>query len=167
MSKQITLNVFNQSSIAAAAEEIRAYAEWVGRKAEALAKRLADYGLTQVAVGFNAVRYDGVKDVTVHLEKRSETSYAIVAEGATVLILEFGAGIRYGDGHPLAGALGYGPGTYPNQRRAIDPGYWYYTGSDGRGGHYSAGNAPGMVMYLTGMDLRNEVERIAQEVFNS
>ncbi len=153
--------------VADAVRDLNLYTAWVKRKTEALARRLAEYGLKRVEVGYNAALYDGTKHILLYVEQRSENEFAIIADGSTVLILEFGAGVRYGSGHPLAGQFGFGPGTYPNQKHAINPGYWYYTGEDGTGHHYSAGNAPSMVMYLTGMELEREVERIAREVFST
>ena len=80
--------------------------------------------------------------------------------------MEFGSGVKYGAGHPLDGDLGMGPGTFPGQTHVPQPGYWWYKGEDGKS-HYSVGNAPSMVMYLTGKELEWEVERIAKEVFGT
>jgi hypothetical protein len=166
MSKTIRVNVFDVSSINSAVHELQMYAVWVQRKANELAERLADYGLQRVEIGYAGALYDGDKDVEVTLERREENTDAIVASGATVLILEFGAGVTYGNGHPQAAEFGYGPGTYPGQTHAFDPKGWWYTGSDGKG-HHSYGNVPSMVMYITGIELEQEVERVAKEVFST
>lgn len=165
MNKTINIDLFDTKSITAAVREVRNYRDWLKRKTEQLAQRLAEYGLTRVELGFVAAIYDGDKDYSVTLEPRGKNTYAIVASGATVLILEFGAGIRHGSGHPQAREFGYGPGTYPGQKHAIDPGYWWYTGSDGKS-HYSEGNPPNMPMYQTAKELETQVERIAREVFS-
>lgn len=166
MSKTIYINILDASSVDSAIREIQEYAKWVQTKAEALAKRLAAYGLTQVRIGYNAAVYDEDKHIEVSVANRGDGTYAITAEGRDVLFLEFGSGVRYGDGHPLNGDLGMGPGTYPGQTHVPEPGYWWYTGEDGES-HFSVGNAPSMVMYLTGMELEREVERIAREVFST
>ena len=166
MSKTITFDIFDPASIQRAAQEIREYSKWVQDKADMLARRLAAYGLTRVRIGYNAAVYDQDKDVEVSVENSGDNTYVIRASGRDVLFLEFGSGIRYGDGHPLNGEFGMGPGTYPGQTHVPDPGYWWYTGEDGKS-HYSVGNAPSMVMYLTGMELRNELTRIAREVFSA
>ena len=169
MSRTITIDVFNPASIDAAVKETRAYGQWVQRKTEELAKRLAEYGLRRVQVGYNAALYDEDKtkrDVTLTVEERGTGQYAIVAYGYDVLLLEFGSGVKYGGGHPLDGEFGMGPGTFPGQTHVPVPGYWWYTGEDGKS-HYSIGNAPSMVMYLTAMELRQEIMRIAREVFAS
>ena len=169
MSRTITINPFDPASVRAAANEIREYAKWVEARTTELVERLADYGLTRVRMGYDAALFDEdkeVRDVDVSVENRGENTYAIVASGHDVLFLEFGSGIKYGDGHPLNADFGMGPGTYPGQTHVPDPGYWYYTGADGES-HSSEGNAPSMVMYLTGMELEAELLRIAREVFNS
>lgn len=165
MSKTITIDIFNPESIRAAQREIQAYKQWVIRKTEELAQRLAEYGVQRVEVGYAEALYDGDKDITYTVEQRGERSYAIVASGKTVLFLEFGAGV-IGEGHPLDGEFGYGPGTYPGQTHVPVPGFWWYTGSDGES-HYSRGNPPSMVMYQTGKELRTELLRIAREVFSA
>lgn len=166
MSKTIAIDILDASSVDAAVREIQEYARWVQTKAEALAKRLAAYGLTQVRIGYNAAVYDEDKHIEVSVANRGDNTYVITAEGRDVLFLEFGAGVRYGDGHPLNGELGMGPGTYPGQTHVPEPGYWWYMGEDGES-HFSVGNAPSMVMYLTAMELEREVERIAMEVFST
>lgn len=163
MSKTIAINILNPSSIDAAVREIREYSRWVQRKTQELAQRLAEYGLTRVQIGYADALYDGDKDVTVTVEQRGDNTYAIVASGKTVLLLEFGAGL-IGYGHPQAAQFGYGPGTYPGQTHVPEPGYWWFTGNDGES-HFSRGNPPSMRMYLTAIELEQAIERVAREVF--
>lgn len=165
-----TINVtLSVSSFDKAIREILAYKEWVERKAKELARRLAEEGVGLASAKFVATEifYDGIAECNVTVEQRSENTFAVLANGKTALILEFGAGIRHGGGHQMAAEMGYGPGTYPGQTHAIEPGFWYYTDSSGKGGNYSEGNPPGMVMYTTAKNLRNSLERIAKEVFSS
>lgn len=169
MSKKITFDIFDPASIQRAAQEIRNYSKWVQNKTEELAKRLSEYGLRRVQVGYAAALYDVDKtqrDVTLTVEERGNGQYAIVAYGFDVLLLEFGSGVKYGSGHPLDGEFGMGQGTFPGQTHVPNPGYWWYKGEDGKS-YFSVGNAPSMVMYLTGMELRNELIRIAREVFST
>lgn len=169
MSRTIHIDIFDTASIQAAVREIEDYKKWVVEKANELVKRLSEYGLRRVQVGYAAALYDIGKtqrDVVLSVEQRGEAQYAICAYGFDVLLLEFGSGIKYGGGHPLDSELGMGPGTFPGQTHVPDPGYWWYKGEDGKS-HYSVGNAPSMVMYLTGMELRQEIERIAKEVFRA
>ena len=165
MSKTIHINPFDPASVAKAVQEVRDYSRWVQDKANELAHRLADMGAVLASIEFSRVPYIGKKDVNVDVEQRSENTFAIVASGETVLILEFGAGIRYGNGHPQAEEFGYGPGTYPGQTHALDPNGWWLPKAAG-GGH-SYGNPPAMAMYLTGKELADRVLEVAKEVVRS
>lgn len=155
----------DSAGIQGAIRELRDYQQRLRTKCAELSERLAQYGLQRAQMEYDAAIYDGTKDVTVNVEERGENTYAIVASGRTVLILEFGAGI-YGDGHPLAGEMGYGPGTYPGQTHVPDPGYWWFTDENGKS-VYSYGNPPSMAMYMTSVELMSEIERIAREVFST
>lgn len=168
MSKTIHIDIFDPASIDAAVREIREYSAWVQRKTEELVKRLAEYGLRRVQVGYAAALYDVDKtqrDVVLTVEERGKNQYAIVAYGFDVLLLEFGSGVN-GGGHPLNGEFGMGPGTFPGQTHVPTPGYWWYKGEDGKS-HYSVGHPPSMTMYQTGKELRDRILEVAKEVFGT
>ena len=163
MSKTIHIDVFDPASINNAVREIEEYKKWVQKKTKELAKRLAAIGVTLAAIEYSRVPYQGLKDVNLSIEVGAKPNqYDIVANGETVLILEFGAGVRYGYGHPQAEQFGYGPTTYPGQTHAADPNGWYIPG-----GEHTYGNPPAMAMYLTGKELHQRVLEVAKEVFNS
>ena len=87
MSKTIHIDIFDPASIDAAVREIREYSAWVQRKTEELAKRLAEFGLRRVQVGYAAALYDRDKtqrDVVLTVEERGKGQYAIVAYGFDV-----------------------------------------------------------------------------------
>lgn len=164
MSRTIHIDIFDPASIDAAVKDLREYSKWIHGKAEELAKRLADMGAVNVSLTFARAAYTGTKDVNVTVEQRSENTYAIVASGETVLFLEFGSGIKYGYGHPSPSVDGtpMGPGTYPSDKgHWNNPRGWWIPG-----GEHTYGNPPSMAMYQTGKDLRNDLERIAKEVFS-
>lgn len=139
---------------------------WLQRKTDELASRLAEIGCENARIDFAIAQYDGQKDCSVHVEPRGDGQYAVVADGDTVLFIEFGAGITYAEPqHPEAGVNGMGVGTYPGQKHAFDPNGWYIPKSAG-GGH-TYGNAPAMPMYNAVKYLEQNLERIAQEVFAS
>lgn len=134
---------------------------WINERAHELVQRLAEMGAVNVSIEYARAIYNGDKDYDVTVEDRGENRMAIVASGATVLILEFGAGVTYGDGHPQAGEFGFGPGTYPGQRHAMDENGWYF------GNHeHTYGNPPSMTMYMTARELRQRVQEVAREVFS-
>ena len=165
MSKTIHLDPFDPASVSACIREIEAYKKWVIEKTHELAERLANMGVVLASIEYSRVPYHGIKDVDLSVDQRGESTYAIVASGETVLILEFGAGVTYGYGHPQAGEFGMGPTTYPGQKHAADPNGWWLPKEAG-GGH-TYGNPPAMSMYLTGKELRNRLEEVAREVFST
>jgi hypothetical protein len=164
VSRTITFDIFDTASIDKAVSEIKDYAKWVQRKANELAKRLADIGAVNVSLGFARAVYTGEKDITVTVDQQGPNTYAIIASGETVLIVEFGAGVTYGYGHPEPSVDGtaMGPTTYPGQKHAADPKGWWIPG-----GEHTYGNPPSMTMYMTAKELRSELERIAKEVFST
>ena len=155
-------------SINAAIAELRNYQQWLVKKAEELAMRLAEIGAVQVSLGYSRAVYTGQNDVNVTVEDRGNNTYAIVANGEALLFLEFGAGVTYGYGHPNPSVDGVqmGPGTYPSDKgHWNDPRGWWIPRD--KGGGHTFGNPPSMTMYLTAKELEHEVERIAKEVFAS
>lgn len=167
MSRTIRVRL-NDASIDAAIKALEDYKKWIQGKAAELAKRLAEIGADNASVGYFLVKYDGPRDIDVTVESRGENTYAIVASGHPVLVIEFGAGVTYGYGHPMASEMGYGPGTYPGQVHAMTGKGWYLPKSvAGRSGVHTYGNPPSMTMYKTAKDLREDLERIAREVFSA
>lgn len=162
----IRINAFDSSSIDRAIKQLQDYQKKLDEKANKIAQRLAEMGATNVSLGFARAIYNGKKDIDVTVENLGEGKYAIVASGETVLFAEFGAGVKYGDGHPQAAEFGMGPGTYPyGKGHWDDPNGWWIPKSAG-GGH-TYGNPPNMPMYNTEQALKKEIERVAREVFSS
>lgn len=127
-------------------------------------------GATSVSIGFSRAFYDGPNIYNVTVEDTPSGGYKIVVNGDSVAFVEFGAGVRYGEGHPQASEFGVGPGTYPSGKgHWNDPDGWYLPkgkwAADGT--RHTYGNPPNMPMYNTATDLRNEVERVAREVFST
>ena len=164
--RTIHIDIMNLGSIQAAMREVEDYRRWLDEKCAELVKRLADIGqATATAIYAGAHDYEGEREEQVTVEQRGEATYAIVASGRTVLFLEFGAGVKFGGGHPQAGEFGYGPGTYPGQTHAFDPKGWWFEDADGK--HHTYGNAPSMAMYNTAKELRERIEEVAREVFSN
>lgn len=162
MAKTISVRL-NRQSIGDAIKRLNQYKKTFPKRAEAMCKALAELGAVKVSLDYTrAVNAAvGMKPITVTVERR-DNGYAIVAQGESVMFVEFGAGARYGYGHPLDGELGMGPGTYPGDKgHWNDPKGWWIPKEAG-GGH-TYGNPPSMAMYETAKDLRQEVLRIAKE----
>lgn len=158
-------------SINKAIKEVRAYQQWLEKKQTELCKRLAEMGATMARFGYGNAFYSDDKDIDVTVEE-ADGGYRIIASGMDVLFVEFGAGIRYsGDTHPLAGELGYGAGTWPDPHYQIVNGErmenWRspfgWTTPDGT---RTFGNPPSRTMYDTAQSLKDEIARVAKEVFS-
>ena len=115
MSKVISMTL-DPASIDAAIAELKSYNAWVKTKAEELARRLADMGAVNVSLGYSRAVYTGLNDISVTVEQRGESRYAIVANGEAALFVEFGAGVTYGYGHPEPSVEGVPMGTIDLQR---------------------------------------------------
>ena len=154
------------SSIDAAIKQLEDYSKDLDRKAQELCKRLADMGAMYAEWNFSGVLYAGDIDYKITVDRVDANTYAIKANGETVLLMEFGAGVKHGYGHPQAAEFGMGPGTYPNGKgHWDDPKGWWF-GEKGNWTH-TYGNAPGMPMYNAAKDLRKEILDIAREVFKT
>lgn len=154
------------SSIDAAIKQLEDYSKDLDRKAQELCKRLADMGAMYAEWNFSGVLYAGDIDYKITVDRVDTNTYAIKANGETVLLMEFGAGVKHGYGHPQAAEFGMGPGTYPNGKgHWDDPKGWWF-GEKGNWTH-TYGNAPGMPMYNAAKDLRKEILDIAREVFKT
>ena len=154
------------SSIDAAIKQLEDYRKDLDRKAQELCKRLADMGAMYAEWNFSGVLYAGDIDYNITVDRVDVNTYVIKADGETVLLMEFGAGVKHGYGHPQAAEFGMGPGTYPNGKgHWDDPKGWWF-GEKGNWTH-TYGNAPGMPMYNAAKDLRKEILEIAREVFSN
>lgn len=164
MGKTIRVSL-NAASIDRAITELNDYKAGLKSKGKLLCERLAAMGATKVSLGYARAAYTGDKDISVSVEE-SDKGYRIIAAGESVAFVEFGAGVKMGGGHPLNGQFGTGPGTYPNGKgHWDDPNGWYLPKD--KGGAHTYGNPPAMVMYDAGKELREEILRVAKEVFSS
>lgn len=167
MAKTIQINGISEANIKAAAQELRRYAEWVGRKEAELIAKLAERGRNVASIKFASAQYDGVNDVSVRVDNTGSVA-VIYAEGEAVAFIEFGSGASMGYGHPLAGEHGFGPGTWSTNESLggkghwDDPNGWYY-----KHGEKSHGNPPAMAMYDAVQTMTAEITSIAREVFGS
>lgn len=155
----VDVNVFDYASVSRAQRRLDEYFADLIEKANTVCERLASMGAVRASLDFSRAIYNGTNDVSVSVEP-IENGYAIHARGNAVLFIEFGSGASYGYGHPEP--EGYGPGTYPGKGHWDDPNGWWY------GNHeHSYGNPPAQAMYNAKRDIQAEVQRIADEVFNT
>ena len=160
MVKKITVDL-SERSIDSAIKEVRKYKAWVLLKEKELRQRLAMLGASVASIRFSTAIYNGTNDVTVRVDDNGSVA-TIYAEGESVAFIEFGAGAKYGYGHPQAGELGVGPGTYPDGKGNWDnPKGWWYGNSE-----HTFGNPPAMAMYDAVQKITEQVTMIAKEVFS-
>ena len=155
----VDVNIFDYASVSRAQRRLDEYFADLIEKANTVCERLASIGAVRASLDFSRAIYNGTNDVEVTVEP-IDNGYAIHARGNAVLFIEFGSGASYGYGHPEP--EGYGPGTYPGKGHWDDPNGWWY------GNHeHSYGNPPAAAMYHAKQDVLQEVQRIADEVFNT
>ena len=139
---------------------------------------LMDMGVKRADWGFNTLRGMGrlftetgsayIGDVDAKItSKKSENGFKITATGDSVLFIEFGAGIKYGHGHPQESEFGMGAGTYPDGKgHWDDPNGWYLpVEKAGKRGVKSKGNIPHMPMYYTGLKIKRNAGKVFRSVF--
>ena len=163
MSKTIQVELDNKS-IDKAIKELRQYSAWVKVKEDELRSRLAMLGATVASIRFSRAIYNGSNDVSVRVDDTGSVA-VIYAEGESVAFIEFGSGKKYGYGHPQAGELGFGPGTWSDSDQGKghwdnEHGWWFGSGQ------HTYGNPPAMAMYSAVKEITENVTKIAKEVFS-
>lgn len=169
------------SSLNALKKQLFDYKAELNRKCEIFVKRLADEGITvgkQNVGGFGKYitfsmqtepRKDGCKAIILASENGKiinswKTKDGIkTAEVSPLLMAEFGSG--WGAENPMK-IPGVGQGTFLNQTHAFDKEGWYWIDLDGNLNH-SYGITAKMPMYKASLKIREEVVRIARDVFGS
>ena len=151
-------------SIDNAIAQLRAYRNTLDAKKDKLLKRLGEIGVREASVRFTTAMYDGVNDSSVSLEANKD-GYAIIAEGHAVAFIEFGAGVYHNSGEPypdprpegIVGIGEYGKGY--GKRQA-----WGYKDDSGEL-VITHGNPAAMPLWYASEEMRNNILKIAKEVF--
>lgn len=167
MKKTIRLRL-SQDSIQQARDEINDFAEMIRAKLPEFVEELAKIGIKVINVNVqNALGADDKNvDVQTELQQGQDKATMIIrVSGKDILFIEYGAGIRFNNGnvHPWAHEHGYGVGTYPNQKHALDPNGWFYR----KGGalHRSYGTMATMPVYKAYTTMTEQVSEVAKKVF--
>lgn len=164
------------SSIQAAIDQINDYEKKVKLAGEKIAKQLADLGY-KVAYGVMSGHvFSGETIGSLTVQKVEENKYILSAGSQALLFFEFGAGAKYGAGHPWDDDFGYGPGTYPGNGHWNDPHGWWFptddprliirTDKNGQGWGHSYGNKPHMPFYKADKAMRDNLLSIAKKVLS-
>lgn len=171
---KITIKL-NTRSIDAAIKEVRAYSESLKSKTIEFSKRLGEVGFTVADSVMSGHVFSGETRESLQLVDYADGRMALTAGSEALLFFEFGAGARYGGGHPWDDDFGFGPGTYPGNGHWDDPFGWWFptddprlkirTDKNGQGWGHSYGNKPYMPFYKASVEMRSKVVQIAREVF--
>lgn len=166
MSKLIDIDVLDPESIKDAIAFFKDSEKWAKKKADELAKRLAEIGAEEArvhyawAVGEN----NGNDDVSVRVEPM-ENGYKIIASGTDVFFIEFGTGTAAGSGYDkneIEPPVPVYPASWSRHhaKQFYKNGYWYY------GGKRYTKTTPYKGMYYASKKIRTSIKELAKEVFN-
>lgn len=161
---KIRINPFDKKSIDAAIKQVQKYEADFKLKEAEFCRRLAEIGVSVAQTGFAVADYDGVKDVSVRLE-RTATGAAVIAEGKTVGFIEFGTGVKFPEWNnagmeytpPAHGTYGKGYGKNPHG--------WYFKQSEGAKARHTYGNEPAEAMRTARDVMIERAIQIAREVW--
>lgn len=160
----------SKSSIDKAIEKLRSYKESLNDKNALFVKRLAEIGVDVVEQQIAIADGDSDKYHSVQIIPRSFGDYSqatIKLDGQDILFIEFGSGIYYNPSDPEhASKFGYGVGTYPGQKHALDPDGWWYRDSTGVSQH-SYGTRATAPMLNASRAIILQIRQIAREVYGS
>lgn len=167
----------NTKSIGMAIKELKSYQKKVEKAGDEIARRLADIGY-DVAYGVMSGHvFTGETSESLDVVKDGPNRYVLTAESQAILFFEFGAGAKYGYGHPWDDDFGYGPGTYPGAGHWDDPDGWWFPTSDqrliirtdknGQGWGHSYGNKPYMPFYKADKAMIDALLTVAKEVIRA
>ena len=180
--KYIFRGELSKNSIDNLIEQIKSYQEvTLSRKCDTFVRRLTELGLNvsqQILAtdGIGDADREGIFSVAYNITSDdfngtlSLTSTPHTDDNGRIfyphLAWEFGAGIHYNNGNanPKAAQFGLGVGTFPDQKYALNPGYWYYK-DENEQTHLSLGTQATMPMYRAATEIMRQVDIIAKEVF--
>lgn len=175
MAKRVFKASLSVDSIRNLQKELEKYKDSLTYKTRLLAERLAERGveIARVQVAELDAIFTGELIESLHSEYQGSAPYgaifAVVTDSEHCAFVEFGVG-QWGSDKPYPYPLPEGVSWEYNVGKTIRQNpktgryYWFYPGKDGKW-HYTEGMPARPFMYLTSLELQNEVVRIAKEVF--
>lgn len=162
--KTLTITLDEIDKAIAELESIR---DGLQEKIDRLCERLMSLGAMTVSAKYASLEpfiSDNGRDYRIEVRKEG-TEWVLTASGTEVLFLEFGAGNRYGWGHPEP--MEYGPGTYnPDYPTPLNPNWSNPKGWWTPMGQHSYGNPPAMGMYSARKEMIEAMLDFAREIFD-
>ena len=164
--------VLNASSLRQAVSDLNRYADGLMNKNELFAKRLSELGIPVIDDHIQMAQGDSDKTHYTYIKLQRFQDYSratLITEGKDLLFIEFGTGVTYNGAagaspHPKGEELGYTIGSY-GKGQGKNP-YWYYIDESGVK-HRSYGTQATFPMYAAWMEMKENVKRIAREVFGN
>ena len=154
----------SEQSIDDAINQLQAYKRTLALRGDLIVKRLALLGFQVATVRFQTAAFEpDSHDFELDVQSTKTGGWQIIANGKDVCFIEFGAGVYYNgaDRYPGQRPPGVvGIGEYGKGKGSND--YWFY--SPGGYTHGTPANAP---MFYTAQEMRQNIMRIAREVFSS
>lgn len=182
--KRYNATITHSKSIQDLIKNLEKYRDGISSKSEIFVRRLADIGVNAAMMTLaskGAGDSDRNADFSISFEYDNESITAVLSITSEPTITEdgrkyyphlgweFGVGNRYNgtkSPNPMAEKMGMGPGTFPNQKHVPNPGFWYYVDNSGNK-HKSYGTQAIMPMYTAGIEVFEQIETIAKEVFGN
>lgn len=177
MGKKIELNLFSDKSIQAAVKAIRDYENSLEYKCRLLAETLAEKGVEVARMhvtGLDAI-FTGDLMRSIHAEyignDNGSEIWAVIADDESAAFVEFGTlgslGGKEEYPYPLPDGVQWNYGSGSNIIQLANGQYgWFYKGNDGKV-YWCNGMDSRPFMYLTGIDLKKDVVKVAREVFKN
>lgn len=159
------------SSIEKAIKDLEHYKKTMATKQRLLCERLATIGAMKVSLEYSLSAYVPKTHIDVRVEE-TDRGYKIIASGEDVAFVEFGAGAKHGGGYPGEVPINTNPGSWSldpsvGKGHYADPNGWYLPRDKAEyPGQKSVGNPPAMGMYLASKEIKENIARIAREVFS-
>lgn len=175
MAKRVFKASLSVDSIRNLQKELEKYKDSLTYKARLLAERLSERGveIARVEVAELDAIFTGELIQSLHSEYRGSTPYgaifAVVTDSEHCAFVEFGTG-QFGEDKPYPYPLPEGVSWDYNVGKTIRKNavtgryYWFYPGKDGKW-YYTEGLPARPFMFLTSLELQNEVVKIAKEIF--
>lgn len=177
MGKKIELNLFSNKSIQNAIKVLRDYENSLTYKCQLLAEKLSEKGVEVARMhvtGLDAI-FTGDLMRSIHAEyignDNGSEIWAVIADDESAAFVEFGTlgslGGKEEYPYPLPDGVQWNYGSGSNIIQLANGQYgWFYKGNDGKV-YWCNGMDSRPFMYLTGIDLKKNVVKVAREVFKN
>lgn len=137
-------------------KQIEEYRREIEPKLDEICKRVADIGA--LVANSRLVLSQGNTDVNITVEKM-DGGYKLVMSGADIFFVEFGTGSEVSSHYKVSVPVFSGSWSMEHEQIFARLGFWWY------GGEIMTGTPAYMPMYYAGKVMREEIPKIAKEVF--